>query len=369
MTPTKFPEEVIEKEMTKYIGIDVGKKRCYACVTNETGSVLDEFSFQNNLDGINELIKTIHPTSDNQCNAVLESTANMWIRAYHALEDRGIAVKLANPNKTKAIASATIKTDKLSAKILADLLRANLIAECFVSPKETREINALLRQRASLVKMQTMVKNRVHALLDRYDHKSNFSDMFGVQGMEWLKMLELNQIDRYILDSHVRHIECLKEETTILDSKIASIVTQNEDAKLLMTLTGIDYHSALLIASEICDIRRFPSPKHLVSWIGLCPSIHQSGNSLHIGGIKKDSNKRVRWVLVQAAQTASRTDPRMKSLHDRIALKKDEGRAVIRVANKMATIIWHILAKKQPYYQVKQELYQSKLKKISRIAA
>lgn len=59
----------------------------------------------------------------------------------------------------------------------------------------------------------------------------------------------------------------------------------------------------------------------------------------------------------------------MKSLHDRIALKQGEGRAVIRVANKMATIIWHILAKKQPYYQVKQGLYESKLKKIARLAA
>jgi hypothetical protein len=85
----------------------------------------------------------------------------------------------------------------------------------------------------------------------------------------------------------------------ILDSKIASIVTQNEDVKLLMTLTGIDY-SALLNVSKICDNRRFPSPKHLVSWIGLCPSIDRSGNSLHVvGGIKKDSNKRGCEKMVQ----------------------------------------------------------------------
>ena len=81
-------------------------------------------------------------------------------------------MKLANPHKTKAIASARIKTDKLSARILAHLLRADLIAECYVVSKEVRQVRALLRQRASLVKMRTMVKNRVHSHLDRYDYRS-----------------------------------------------------------------------------------------------------------------------------------------------------------------------------------------------------
>ena len=70
------------------------------------------------------------------------------------------------------------------------------MAECFVSPRETRENQRIAQAKSLFVKMQTMVKHRVHTLLDRYDHKSKFSDMFGVQGMEWLKMLELNQIDR-----------------------------------------------------------------------------------------------------------------------------------------------------------------------------
>lgn len=345
----------------RYVGIDVGKKRCQGCVMDEQGAIANEFVFDNTHDGIQELLSKVH----SEFKAVLESTGNLWLTVYEALEDHGIEVKLANPSKTKAIASAKIKTDRLSARILAHLLRSGLIAECYVSSRQVRRVNALLRQRASLVKMQTMVENQVHSLLDRYGYRSELSDEFGIRGMEWLRSLEMNSIDRCILDAHIRHLEYLKSEISLLDTKIASLAYQSEDARLLMTLTGIDYHSALLIASEIGDVRRVPSPKHLVSWIGLCPSLHQSGSSSFTGKMKKDSNRRVRWVLVQAAQSASRTGPRMKELHDRIAAKRGENKATIRVANKMASVIWHILTKRESYRQVKERLYRSKLMKIA----
>ena len=362
-TPTKTRRKVNE---TRYIGIDVGKRRCQACIIDDEGSVRDEFNFNNASDGIQTLLDRASSTG---CKAVLESTGNLWIRLYEVLEDRGIEVKLANPCKTKAIASATIKTDKLSARILAHLLRANLVAECYVPPRDVRLVRALLRQRESLIRIQTMVKNQVHALLDKYGFKSEWSDLFGMHGMESLRNMQLDQVDRCILDTHIRHLECLKSEASFLDSKIASHTIRSEDAKLLMTLTGINYHSALLIAKEINDIRRFPSPKQLVSWIGLCPSLHQSGNSLYMGRMKKDSNKKVRWILTEAARVASKTDPRMKQLYERAASRSGENKAIVRVANKMATIIWHMLTKRQPYHQMKHELYQSKLKRIHAIAS
>ena len=110
----------------KYIGVDVGKNKCQACVMDESGQILEEFPFTNNWDGIQALVeKTCYADK-----AVVESTGNLWLRIYEALEESGVEVKLANPAKTKAIASARIKTDKLSARILAHLLRANLIAVC-----------------------------------------------------------------------------------------------------------------------------------------------------------------------------------------------------------------------------------------------
>lgn len=350
----------------KYIGVDVGKKKCQACIMDEDGGVLDELRFTNTGEGIRMLLERV---GDGECKAVVESTGNLWLRIYEALEDHGAEMKLANPYKTKAIASARIKTDKLSARILAHLLRADLIAECYVVSKKVRQVRALLRQRASLVKMRTMVKNRVHSHLDRYDYRSPWSDSFGVGGMKWLWGLELEPVDRCILDSHLRHMDCLNGEIGFLESRIAGHAVDNEDVLLLMTLTGIDYQSAMLLACEIGDITRFPSPKHLVSWLGLCPSLYQSGDTLVLGRMKKDSNGRARWVLIQAAKTAARTDPRMRELYQRVKARKDSGKATVRVANKMAVIIWHMLTKRKPYEQVKEGLYRSKLKNVKRIAS
>ena len=68
---------------------------------------------------------------------------------------------------------------------------------------------------------------------------------------------------------------------------------------------------------------------------GLCPSLYQSGNSLVMGRMKKDSNGRARWVLVRAARAASGSDPGMRELYLRVSYRKGAGKAVVRVANKM----------------------------------
>jgi transposase len=149
-----------EKEMTMYVGIDVGKTICRAAFINQKGIVEREIFFENTHKGIEHLTSLL--TIDDQ--VVMESTANLWLTLYETLDNKNIKMVLANPMKTKAIASARVKTDKVDAKILAHLLRADLVAESYVPPKQIREIRALMRHRLSLLKMRTMVKNKVHAL-------------------------------------------------------------------------------------------------------------------------------------------------------------------------------------------------------------
>jgi transposase len=120
---------------------------------DQKGKIEREFFFENNPKGIQHLTSLL--TCEDQ--VVMESTANLWLTLYEALDNKNIKVVLANPMKTKAIASARIKTDKVDAKILAHLLRADLVAESYVPPKQIREIRALMRHRLSLLKMRTMV--------------------------------------------------------------------------------------------------------------------------------------------------------------------------------------------------------------------
>lgn len=151
------------------VGIDVGKRKCRAAVKDGNGQILSEFFFSNDKDGINKLT----------CEAVVESTANMWIRIHDTLEDNGINTVLANPYKTRIIAEAKIKSDKLDARILADLLRSGLVYQSYVPSKEFREKRSLIRHRISLVRNRTLLENKIHSLLDKYDYKTDLTDVFG----------------------------------------------------------------------------------------------------------------------------------------------------------------------------------------------
>ena len=101
--------------------------------------------FSDDKDGINKLTKIV--SGHGKCEAVVESTANMWVRIHDTLEDNGINTVLANPYKTRIIAEAKIKSDKLDARILADLLRSGLVCQSYVPSKEFREKRSLIRHR------------------------------------------------------------------------------------------------------------------------------------------------------------------------------------------------------------------------------
>jgi len=187
----------------RFVGIDIGKMKCRAAIMDQGGSILDEFTFTNNHEGIESLASRL--SIDDR--VVMESTGSVWTNLYDSLDDRHMHVMLANPLKTKAIASAKIKSDKIDARILAHLLRSNLVAESYVPAKPLREVRALIRHRVGIVKIRTMVKNQVHAIVDKHGFACPYSDMFGKRGFEWLRHLPLPSLDRLIIDNHLTHLE------------------------------------------------------------------------------------------------------------------------------------------------------------------
>jgi transposase len=350
-----------------YVSIDIGKRNCVACISDKEGMIIEETKYGNTLSEAKDFAQHIDQKyNSTNCIAVVESTANMWIKTYKALEQSGIQTKLANPFKTRVIAEARIKTDKLDARILCHLLRSNLIPESYVAPDSIREDRSILRLRINLVQDRTRVVNRLHSLLDKYDVNCDDggSHLVGKKGMRWLKSLKLDGNDQILLNNYISNIEFLNEEIIQIDKKVSLQAVKTEDVKILMSITGIDYFSAMLIMSEIGDITRFNHPSKLVSWSGLCPTIHQSGNSLYMGRMK-DGNKKIRWIMIQAANTAVRTDKRMKNYYAKIVKRQGHSVAITHVANKMMRIMWYMLKNKENYKDGKPELYQRKLKRIN----
>jgi len=151
----------------KYVGIDVHKKMCQAAILDEDGSLLDEIRFANTPEEIEEFSGKLSTFRD-EVKAVVESTGNLWIQIHDRLEEHGFDVALSNPAKTRLIAEAKVKTDKVDARTLAMLLRADMLPTCYVPGEELRSRRELLRHRLNLVKTRTGVKNRVHGLLDKH---------------------------------------------------------------------------------------------------------------------------------------------------------------------------------------------------------
>ena len=353
--------------MSSYVGIDVHKHFCQAALMDEKGILLHEFRFDNTQEGAHNLVnlaKSINP----HVKAAVEPSANYWIKVYDKLEDEGVEIKLSNPLRTKTIAEARIKTDRLDAKTLAYLLRGDLVAESYVPTRKNRERRARIRHRASLMRMRVETKNRIHALLDKHELSHEYTDLFGKQGTEWLRSLQLPTPDHQILQSNLQVLETLNAEVRNADIQIAKDATTEEQAKLLMTMPGVDYYAAVVLLSEIGDVKRFSSDEKLVSWVGLAPQTHQSGETQWTGHITRKGSKRARWILTQCAQSARQHDPRMREFYERIERKHGSSKAIVAVARKMLAIMYVMLIRNEPYRGENRELTEQKHKRLDTLA-
>ena len=353
--------------MAVYVGIDVHKKYCQAALMNDNGRITHELRFDNNQQGATSLVD-LAKSVDPQIKAVLEPSANFWIRIYDKLEDEGVEVKLSNPLRTKAIAEARIKTDRIDAKTLAFLLRGDLVAESYVPSRKNRERRALIRHRASLMRIRVDIKNRVHALLDKHELTHSYSDLFGKEGTGWLRSLQLPTPDHQILQSNLQVLETVNAEVRNADIQIAKDATTEDQAKLLMTMPGVDYYAAMVLLSEIGDVHSFNSDEKLVSWVGLAPQVHQSGETNWTGHITRKGSKRARWILGQCAQSARQHDPRMREFYERIERKHGHQKAIVAVARKMLAIMYVMLIRNEPYRGENPELTEQKHKRLDTLA-
>jgi len=182
--------------------------------------------------------------------------------------------------------------------------------------------------------------------------------------VEWLKGLKLGFTDDAVLRSNLAMLTVLDEEMGFMEAKIAAVTVNDEGVRLLMTMPGLGYFAAPLLVAEICDINCFSSDKKLVSWAGLAPSIHQSGDKMSGGRITKQGNKPVRWVMVQAAHNARLHDERFRRFYERYSKRKGGQKGVVAVAHEMLRIIWFMLKRNEPYRGGRSGLSERKFKRL-----
>lgn len=331
--------------MAFYAGLDVHKEFIYAQVVDERGKSVLERKFLNTPQALDYFLERV----DGSTEFVLEA-CGMYEPIYDRIEQQGFPVKVAHPLKTRAIASARIKTDAIDAKVLANLLRTDLVAESYVPTKEVRELRSLVRRRASLVRQRSHLKHQAHSILLKNGINAPMTDIFGKMGKRFLQQLELPYAERLALDNILAIVDSFDERITVSDVAITGVVQATPAIKLLTTIPGVGNFSALLVYADIDDIKRFKTAKQLCSYAGLVPSVYQSGNTERRGSITKTGSRLLRWILVQDAHKAVKSDPHLARFFEHLKKKKGTQKAVVAVARKILTYM-HIMLTEGIEYQ------------------
>lgn len=331
-----------------YVGVDYHKKSSYVTVLNEAGEVVKEADLANTKEALEAFLEgTVEEAS-----AVVEAGRN-WPVMYEWLEELVGEVTLAHPAKVRVIAEAKVKTDRIDSLKLAQLLRADLIPRAYVPGPVTRQQRRRLRQRMFLVRVSTMVKNRVHALIDRHPRLSRqaqqFQDLFGVAGWQWLAQVELPEAEAEILRTDLQLLEAVREHIKNSDRWVRQLARADERAQLLVTIPGFGHFFAVLIAVEIDDVSRFCRSGKLDAYAGLVPSTYASGSHVRHGRITKHGNKWLRWACIEAVYPAIRQDPDLYLLYSRLKARKGANVAKVAVARRLLTIAYRVLTERRAY--------------------
>lgn len=283
-----------------------------------------------------------------QHHLALEATTNTWA-VVAILEPFVAEVVVSNPLRTRAIAQAKIKTDRVDALVLAQLLRSDFLPRVWKPDGATRQLRQLSTERANLVADRTRLKNRIHAVLHQRLIEPPPGDLFQPASRAWLERLELDAVGRQTLDRHLRQLARLEEELDALTGGLAVQAHADARTRLLMTLPGVDFPVAQTLLAALSDIDRFPNPDRAAAYLGLAPSTRQSAAHCYHGPITKQGNSHARWMLVQAAQSVATHPGPLGVFFRRLQKKKNRNVAVVATARKLVTIAWHMLRRNQPY--------------------
>lgn len=351
--PTETPEA------PRYVGLDVHKRVMEVCILDGSGAVVERQRIAVSRSYLQTLCKNLLRPTD---HVALEATTNSWSVA-DAIAPYVASVTVSNPVATKAIAQSKVKTDKVDAFVLAQLLRCDYLPAVWIPDAATRQLREITSRRAALVGQRTAILNRIHSVLAMRLIESR-DRLFSQAGLDWLKTVELDEQGRLLIDSDLVLLEAVERETAKIDEVLARRGWSDDRVKLLMTLPGVDVAVAQCLIAALGDIGRFRDADHFASYLGLCPSTRQSADHCYHGPITKAGRSHTRWMMVQAAQHVGKHPGPLGHFFRKLSRKKNRNVAVVAAARKLATIAWHMLTKNEPYRYAQPKTTETKLARL-----
>lgn len=263
------------------------------------------------------------------------------------------------------------KTDARDAKELAELYKGGQLTAIRVPNKDEETDRSMLRARHFMKRQEVRIKQVIMNYLDMGGYKYDGEKKWIEKYIKWIKGLEMETTQRYVLDTHISGLEHTQQLIKGLDSKIEELSNKEgyvEQVKKLKSFRGIETITAMTLITEVIDFRRFSSAGELMSYFGLVPGEQSSGEREKKTSITKAGNSECRRVIVEASQhakyrpliskalekrqegqslmTKQIAHKAMKRLHDKywkIFFKKGASKAKVAVAREFTGFIWAMM--------------------------
>jgi len=326
-----------------YVGADLHKEQTWFYVMDEHGAKVSSMSVSNELRTIEEYVSNI----PRPFTLAVESTYN-WYFFMDLVERYADKAYLANSYELKAFAKRHKKTDKIDARLIADVLRKGYLPIVFIPDRKTRQMKELLACRMNLVKDRSRSIIRLKALLDKQGIPStgNFTTN------KRLLIIPLSDMPAEYELCAVHDIESicfLGSKIYTMDKDIRQYASKDKDILNLITVPSLDYFSASLIKTEIVDINRFASFARLCAYAGLAPRVAQSANKTFHGPLNVNRRKKLQWILIEVVFHFIRQQPDKQAKYDAIAARKGTNTAKIVLARDLLKIVYHILKEQRSF--------------------
>lgn len=298
-------------------------------------------------------------------HVVVEATGNAATVA-EVLSPHVARVAIANPKQVWLIARAKIKTDKIDAAVLAKLYATGFLPEVWIPDHRTQSLRRQATRRRQLVRHRTRLKNIVQSILHAHlIPPCPHANIAGARSRAWLAEQRLPEDERQAIERHLEALDRLTLDLRALERDLARYALEDRNVRRLMTIPGVDMVVAAGLAAAIGEVSRFSGPHRLVSYLGLNPSVRQSGEGpAYHGRITKQGRGHARGLLVEAAWAASRSSGPLRAFFRRIAARRGQHIAAVATARKIAVLAWHMLTKQEDYLWVRPALHARKLRRL-----
>lgn len=338
--------------MKYYIGCDAHKKYSIFTGISEEGKKIPTVRVSHEKEEFRDFLKALPEGSE-----IAVETIGSWYWMIAEMEEQGHTVHLTNAGKAKKMTGRINKTDKLDAEGLALLLKNGTLPSVWIPPAELRDKRELPRTRMVFSRIRTRLKNRIQANLAKHNLKiEEVADIFGKTGRELLEecLSELPPETQRTTRESLVLLDQVESQISQLEERILKVVKETKEMKLLMTLPGVGPILSIIMALEIGDVNRFAGPSSLASYAGTVPRVSQSGAKIYYGRTRPDTNRYLKWALVEAANAIVSNQRHMAkshvvALYNRIKLRKGHAKAVVAVARHLAEASYWVLKRNEPY--------------------